>query len=339
MLNNSNRCYMNTTFQSLLKIPGLSEYFLSGLYLLEIQRGDPETLCSRFYELAVANQKNTDATLDPQVLVQIIHKNNSMFSPDSQEDAHEFLLYLLNEMSDELSRVRKNPVKTRSLVIKPEGRSDKRKMTASNHVGGLFWSKGQSIVKQMEETDDQKKLKALEKGLTNPKLSQEERTAMLEEWSFLKWEEHLSKNQSIISDVLLGQMLSTIKCSACKVSAYNFDPYLILELSLPDDAKEIGFNELMKFNWKKKKGTEETVEWKCPSCNQSATGLCRGEIWKIPPVLIVSFNRFVMVDNRFRKNTCVVNIKPEEDMSEFISSPYHAAGLKYEPFLAIVRSD
>ena len=48
------------------------------------------------------------------------------------------------------------------------------------------------------------------------------------------WEAFTARNQSIIVDLMYGQLKSTVTCLTCGRVAKNFDPFLSIQLPLPE---------------------------------------------------------------------------------------------------------
>lgn len=53
-----------------------------------------------------------------------------------------------------------------------------------------------------------------------------------QEMSKLFWQAFLARNQSIIVDLMYGQLKSTVKCTQCGNISITFDPYLSLPLPI-----------------------------------------------------------------------------------------------------------
>lgn len=95
---------MNVVFQSIANMPGLKEYFLGNIYLKETategNAGIEDNLITRLAELVQLYHSYNDHIFEPNKLFEIISEHNNTFNPrDSQQDAHEFLIYLLNRIS------------------------------------------------------------------------------------------------------------------------------------------------------------------------------------------------------------------------------------------------
>jgi len=53
-----------------------------------------------------------------------------------------------------------------------------------------------------------------------------------QEMSKLFWQAFLARNQSIVVDLMYGQLKSTVRCTACGNTSITFDPYLSLPLPI-----------------------------------------------------------------------------------------------------------
>lgn len=53
------------------------------------------------------------------------------------------------------------------------------------------------------------------------------------------WRRFLRRNQSIMADVAMGQVLNTVTCPVCKYSSRNFDPFNLLSIPVPTVADVI----------------------------------------------------------------------------------------------------
>ena len=49
------------------------------------------------------------------------------------------------------------------------------------------------------------------------------------------WRNYFVRNQSIMTDMLMGMYKSTVRCSACSKKSITFDPFNVLSLPIPDD--------------------------------------------------------------------------------------------------------
>lgn len=102
-------CYMNVIFQVICNMPGLKEYFLGNIHIKEFSdtANSPleDSFSSRVGELVQLYHSYNDFVLEPVWLIDHIKAHNKTFSsPDTQQDAYEFLTYMLDRFSTELNR-------------------------------------------------------------------------------------------------------------------------------------------------------------------------------------------------------------------------------------------
>lgn len=107
-------CYMNVVLQCLLSTPGIKEYFISGLHKKDTPPASafapaPLSLVSSlFAELVTTYFSFRDVKLDPSGLKNCLKLKSERFNGDSQEDAHEFLIFLIHLIEEEFS-AKRNP--------------------------------------------------------------------------------------------------------------------------------------------------------------------------------------------------------------------------------------
>jgi ubiquitin carboxyl-terminal hydrolase 8 len=151
-----------------------------------------------------------------------------------------------------------------------------------------------------------------------------------------KWRESLEASSSIISDALMGQMVSRLQCEKCRAVSYSFEPFFMLELAIPPNQDSVTLQEL--FSQFGKQDLLDNFLWDCPKCKEKRKALKSSHIWKFPPVLILYLKRFEASDAGLRKNDCLVTMDLRgEDFSAYLASP-RKSPLRYAPYLFIVAS-
>lgn len=109
LINVGNSCYFNVVLQCLANTPGIKEYFLSNLHLKEFNlngRISPaDSLTSRIGEFIQLYHSYNDYVMNPFKLIEMVIEQSKIFDPTKiQEDAHEFLLYMLDRIATDLNR-------------------------------------------------------------------------------------------------------------------------------------------------------------------------------------------------------------------------------------------
>jgi ubiquitin C-terminal hydrolase len=175
-----------------------------------------------------------------------------------------------------------------------------------------------------------------QKQSSPPTNNEKEELEAMEEMSLKKWREYTESSSSIVSDALIGQMVSKLQCVKCKGASYSFEPFFMLELAIPQQQDPITLQEL--FSQFGKQDLLENILWDCPKCKVKRPVLKSNHIWKFPPVLIIYLKRFESTAEGFRKNDCLVTVDLKgEDFSPFLASP-RKSPLRYSPYLFIVLS-
>lgn len=103
--NIGNTCFMNSILQPVLATPYLNEYFL-GTYPGQKQKRATR-LADAFHNLLLSVRQGT--TVTPSDLKNQVARTCSTFAGYGQQDAQEFMRFLLDRMHDELNRVSSKP--------------------------------------------------------------------------------------------------------------------------------------------------------------------------------------------------------------------------------------
>lgn len=103
--NFGNTCYMNSVVQALYFCPAFRETVLA-----YDRHGKPESLLTALYDLfdSIAHHKKRSGTMRPKPFYNQLKKSNELFNSTMQQDAQEFLSYLLNTLSDIIAKEEKD---------------------------------------------------------------------------------------------------------------------------------------------------------------------------------------------------------------------------------------
>jgi len=234
--NLGNSCYMNSTLQCLFNTTQLVKYILEYSYRRDINRlnriSSRGKVAEGFAVLLRAVWTAQYRYLIPREFKKIVGEIKPMFARTTQEDSHEFLMCLLDELHEDLNK-------------------------AAN-------------TKYEEEPD-------------NDRLTDDQ--AATQAWKF-----HKRRNESVIVELFSGQFKATVQCLACGKTSRKFDTFMYLSLPLPKRSASI--DDVIKSFTENEKMTG-TDRWECPNCKVLRDAVRSIQIWKLPPVLIVHFKRFV----------------------------------------------
>jgi len=201
LTNLGNTCFMNVGLQCLSHLEPIAAFFLTGKYAEEVNMKNPfgtgGRLARAFARLQEQLWQRNAGVQSPRQ----IHRTLSKFAPhlfrrSEQQDAQEFLAYLLDGLHEDL-----NLVKSR---LPPAPKS-----------GG----QGGAGKKEDDEEDEAVRLER-EKG--------EEYVAAL------TWMRHLLRHKSFLVDLFQGQIRSQLTCALCGYVSKAFDPYLYMSLPVND---------------------------------------------------------------------------------------------------------
>lgn len=362
--NNGVSCYMNVIFQFLCNMPGIKEYFLGNIHLKEFQEkaNQPidDNFPNRIGELIQLYHSYNDFVLEPTWLISEIKVHSKTFSsPDLQQDAHEFLMYMLDRLSTSLNRDRKKPQERGGLVTKQASMSNnsdtasnskarsgsqkkiKKKPSKRNSIRDSTAEKEKQKPSLTPRLDDHPEIKAFESSGKHLKVRTEaskpgQDKETLELLSLDSWRAHLSSNQSIVSDVLLGQFITKLECLVCGASNHNFESFNVIELPLPQGRDTTTLGELL--GNLSKEDIVEGFQWDCPKCELKRQVRKSTKIYKLPPVLVVCYKRFTFFQGKFKKNNCLVDLKIDgEDFSKFENGGMSSGAKNYIPYMFIVE--
>ncbi|ETV95896.1 hypothetical protein H310_10934 [Aphanomyces invadans] len=113
LLNLCNTCYMNSALQCIANTPLFIDYFLSGMYMDDINRtstlGMQGKLAEAFGKLSEDMWSTKFKNISPREFKKTIGKFNEAFRGTDQQDAQELIAFLLSGLSEDLNRIHDKP--------------------------------------------------------------------------------------------------------------------------------------------------------------------------------------------------------------------------------------
>lgn len=224
LTNLGNTCFMNSALQCMSNCPELKTYFLSRVYIDELNRTNPlgmggkvaetfgqliERMWSSEFEVSRNSSHNTSSSstsissynniqhhqsISPREFKSIVGRFNSLFLGYGQQDSQELLTFLLDALHEDLNRVKVKPFD------------------------------------EIPDYDDSN-------SSTADPLEEAEKILKL---SKICWNLYRRRNDSVIVDLFQGQYKSTLICPDCNKIAIKFDEIMYLTLQLPINKKVKG---------------------------------------------------------------------------------------------------
>ncbi|KAK2170382.1 hypothetical protein LSH36_3g22058 [Paralvinella palmiformis] len=116
LINFGNTCYCNSVLQALYFCKPFRDKVLHYKQQQKNQRKETLLTCLADLFHSIATQKKKCGTIAPKKFIQRLRKENEIFDNYMQQDAHEFLNYLLNTVADILQEKNQNKSKNSTMT-------------------------------------------------------------------------------------------------------------------------------------------------------------------------------------------------------------------------------
>lgn len=297
--NLGNTCYVNTAIQCLMNVPYFKD-LLDSMKRTSKQRNSHEYVNGRIIYTLCQFGKDSSTLNNTSILKDLLielKKNKSGIKMNfyEQNDASEFILYMLDEIESESVR----------LITKDDIHVIMGNMELTFQSSSL--SKSCSVSKRKVLHTTSPDMKKLECVIRNKILHR----------FFTKF-----------SDIMLlctSVLVSQIKCKCTKLHHnYDFSNVIHLDVNQNKTLQDC-FADLLKpqyFNTIHNSKTScEYVEWTCDSCNSKQVSKKTQAFWKFGKVLIIFLNRFEINHSGYpMKNTRAVEIPEAFRVDPYIIS-------------------
>ncbi len=125
LANLGNSCFMSSVIQCLSNTRELRDFFIDGRFIADINSDNPlgfnGELAKCFYQVILKLWSGEYESFPPRNLKSVISKRSENFGGYQQQDAHEFMSYLLDGLHEDLNRVKTKPV---TAAVEGNGRPD-----------------------------------------------------------------------------------------------------------------------------------------------------------------------------------------------------------------------
>lgn len=291
--NLGNTCFMNSILQCLSHTQPFTEQLSKGSHLKTINMNSSMKgkLIQAFADLIKSMWKhgNGDA-VSPHSFKTQIQRFAPRFMGYNQQDAQEFLHFLLEGLHDDLNRVKCKP-----------------KFTPC-------------------EFDDS--------------LSHQQNAEK-------SWESYLSRDNSLVTDLFVGQLNSMLKCCTCGHTSVTFDPFWDLSLPIPrksrhassspswsvrrssgEDYNEITLRDCI-LSFTKEEVLDGDERPTCDKCKTKRKSTKKFSIQRFPPILVLHLKRFSGFSFRSKLQTNVEFPLNDLDLTEFAADSQEGRSVVY----------
>ncbi|CAB1333052.1 unnamed protein product [Coregonus sp. 'balchen'] len=136
----------------------------------------------------------------------------------------------------------------------------------------------------------------------------------------LAWSRHKLRNESIIVALFHGQLKITVQCLTCQHKTRTFETfdYRILPLA---SSNKCSLHDCLKLSSREEKLDNHDKVF-CSHCKALRDSMRKGEIWKVPPILVVYLLRLTCDGREMRKLQTNVDFPLENlDLTQYVIGP------------------
>ncbi|XP_078040694.1 uncharacterized protein LOC144471949 isoform X3 [Augochlora pura] len=243
--NIGNTCFMNSVIQCLSNTRPLLEYLLNEQYLADINVTTSSmkgALIKAFSQVIHELwEVGGDHVVNTTALKSQIQRFAPRFMGYSQQDAQEFLRYLLEGLHEDVNRV----------TVKPP--------PIHTDIPDMY-------------TDSQKAVES--------------------------WKRYLRSEDSMIVDVFVGQLRSSLRCTACDHVSVTLDPFWDLSLPIPARSGTVKLSQCLE-HFTREEVLDGDEKPTCSKCQMRRKCTKSFSIHKFPKILVIHLKRFSPME-RFR---------------------------------------
>lgn len=358
LVNIGNTCYMNATLQNLLSTDILAVYLIgvngNAAYKNDLEIGCINQLikehkCERkditkkqsrekfenSFTYALRNlfliMWSENCSVRPETFKSTLDKCTNMFHGHAQQDADEFLTYVLDKVHEET----KSDVSFEVDLSEEEYSYIPIYENYINTINNESISKDEKrecLIKYMNYRKNKLRIDAII-------------TYIFEKKKFLK------NNHSVIMDIFHGSYLSQKKCSICENIKFNFEPFSILQLQILKSHSKRPFTSLEEclddyFTYDQMNGREVCF---CEYCDKKCEAISKTDLWVSPQRLIIQLKRFTSSSQKIdttidfpienlNLTKYVSQYSPEEYVYDLYGVIFHSGSFKFGHYVGFTKN-
>ena len=242
---------MSSAIQCLLHTPLLSEYMISGRYREDINVANrlgyggavAEEVANLMYQMWLGRHRS----ITPQSLKRCINVSKPLFAGYEQQDSQEFLVELLDALHEDLNVNAGRPQTQTPVPVPPDTERTSLDIAiaeTSVEIGGVSAGEdggktGEILHTNSEHPHPQECMRKRTYSVLGPALEDDVATNLsTAELAAYYWDRHKSRNSSVITRLVQGQLRSEIQCPVCSQTSRTFDPFSCISVPLPKEQAE-----------------------------------------------------------------------------------------------------
>lgn len=147
----------------------------------------------------------------------------------------------------------------------------------------------------------------------------------------MNWQKYLSENDTIITQLFVGQVNSRLKCRICHTLSVNYETFSILSLPIPN---VVTCNIMECFRqFFEEQQLDPPNQWNCVKCGVKTPSTQKITLIKMPTILIIQLARF---DNSLIRNNCFIHypLILDYQYTGVLTNPY-TNDVKYELYSVV----
>jgi len=139
-----------------------------------------------------------------------------------------------------------------------------------------------------------------------------------------KWAEYAAKfDNSVMTDLFNGQLISVVTCLSCRYKSATFDNFMDLSVEIPLNRRNPSLLDCLDNFFSPERIAN--VGYKCTKCDEQEKIVKALGVYRLPRILIIHLKRFLYTKRRRRKISAPVDFPQSLDMRDFSRLSEHTS--------------